>query len=93
MAFVAAYSGSRSAPVVWGAGDVLVAVAMGVASATLPAGWELQWSSTLMQQLRPGFYEASWVKVWTRRMGSAGSGVVALADVREVDDPSLWVGR
>lgn len=93
MAFVAAYSGSRSAPVVWGAGDVLVAVAMGVASATLPAGWELQWSSTLMQQLRPGFYEASWVKVWTRRMGSAGSGVVALAGVLDVDDPSLWVGR
>ena len=28
MTFVAAYSGSRSAPVVWAAGDVLVAVAM-----------------------------------------------------------------
>lgn len=93
MAFVAAYSGSRSAPVVWGAGDVLVAVAMGVASATLPAGWELQWSSTLMRQLSPGFYDVSWVKVWTRRMGSAGSGVVALAGVLDVDDPSLWVGR
>ena len=93
MTFVAAYSGSRSAPVVWAAGDVLVAVAMDASSATLPSDWTLQWSSTLMQQLRPGFYDVSWVKVWTRRMGSAGSGVVALAGVLEVDDPSLWVGR
>ena len=93
MAFVAAYSGSRSAPVVWAAGDVLVAVAMDASSATLPSDWTLQWSSTLMQQLRPGFYDVSWVKVWTRRMGSAGSGVVALAGVLDVDDPSLWVGR
>ena len=93
MAFVAAYSGSRSAPVVWGAGDVLVAVAMDASSVTLPSDWTLQWSSTLMQQLRPGFYYVSYVKVWTRRMGSAGSGVVALAGVLDVDDPSLWVGR
>ena len=78
MAFVAAYSGSRSAPVVWGAGDVLVAVAMGVASATLPEAWELKWSSALMRQLRPGFYEVSQIKVWTRRMGSAGSAAFVL---------------
>ena len=93
MTFVAAYSGSRSAPVVWAAGDVLVAVAMDASSATLPSDWTLQWSSTLMQQLRPGFYDVSYVKVWTRRMGSAGSGVVALSGLLEVDGPSLWVGR
>ena len=97
MGFVASYAGARSAPVVWAAGDVLVAVGVVVRGDTslpvLPSPWVRQWSESLLIGAG-GLYRAYQVTVWTRVMSSAGSAVVQ-PDWRTSStwDPSVWVGR
>ena len=88
MAFVGTYRGGSSAAVVWAAGDVLVAVqSVSRVNDRVPtlSGWDLRGEARLPNEWAQVLDQ---VTVWTRRMESAGSGMVSV-DLREDNSWSL----